>query len=947
MLSVREYALSSEDEHLFCLGVCNGPIILQLMPLTSGTKIGVYEVSSLLGVGGMGEVYRSRDSKLGRQVALKVLPAGVAADTERLARFSREAKVLAALNHPNIASIYGLEDSGAIHALVMELVEGPTLADRIKSGPIPIDEALPIAKQICEGLEYAHERGIVHRDLKPANIKVTPEGIVKLLDFGLAKALENEVAAGDIGSSPTMTRMATQAGIILGTAAYMSPEQARGKSADRRVDIWAFGCVLYEMLTGKMAFCGETVSDTLAAIIKDPPDWSLLPAMPGRIRVLVQRCLQKDPRQRLQAIGDARISIDEVLAGAPEPTAATKVELTRASASAWRRILPWGIVTLLAAGLLFSLRALRESSSSSARKPVMLSLFIPAEQKLEVQNGPAFAVSPDGSRIAYVTAESGALTGQLYMRELDKSVSVALEGAAQVADPFFSPDGQWIGFFGDGKLKKVSVRGGAPVDLASAAGYRGGSWGEDGTIVFPTRFTSPLYRVPAAGGTTQTVTHLDAGRLETTHRWPQILPGGKSVLFTASSNNNFFGQATVQAASLATGASKILVENASFGRYLPGGYLAYFSQGTCFVAPFDAQALKITGAAIPVLQGVDFDVSNGAVQFGFSDNGMAVYTTGSAAKQNLDMSLIDRKGIGTLLLKSSPDATSPRLSPDGKKIAFERSVGGIWVYDIARGTTTPITLRSGAANFPIWSHDGQYLTYSYTAGAHAGVGESLFRRRADGSGDEEQLTPDGPLSSYPSSWSPDGTVLAFVRISPIDGACCDIWTLRMGENGKPEEPRLFADASRVTSVALAEPEFSPDGHWLAYSSAESGVAQIYVVPFPGPGGKWQISADGGAEPRWSRNGHELFYINSGQLVAVTYAVAKNSFQAGKPEVLFESRFEMRAPYSSFDVAGDGQHFVAFQFDGAKSVARAAPTVVLNWLDEVRRQVAAGQSTAPR
>src|SRR5271154_7003209 len=431
------------------------------MALLTGTRLGPYEILAPIGAGGMGEVYRARDAKLARDVALKVLPEAFARDAERMARFQREAKLLAALNHPNIASIYGLEDSGAVHALVMELVEGPTLADRIKVGAIPIDEALPIAKQICEGLEYAHERGIIHRDLKPANIKVTPEGTVKLLDFGLAKALENEVAAEDIGSSPTMTRMATQAGIILGTAAYMSPEQARGKSADRRVDIWAFGCVLYEMLTGKMAFCGETVSDPLAAIIKDPPDWSQLPAnTPGRISVLVQRCLQKDPRQRLQAIGDARISIDEVLAGAPEPSAAANLVPTQFATPAWRRILPWGIAVLLAAGLLFSLRELRESTSSSARKPVVLSLSIPSEQKLEVQNGPAFAVSPDGARIAYVTQESGALTGQLYVRELDKSVPIALEGAGQVADPFFSPDSQWIGFFGDGKLKKVSVRGG-------------------------------------------------------------------------------------------------------------------------------------------------------------------------------------------------------------------------------------------------------------------------------------------------------------------------------------------------------------------------------------------------------------------------------------------------------------------------------------------------------
>jgi serine/threonine protein kinase len=919
------------------------------MPLASGTKIGFYEVNSLLGVGGMGEVYRSRDSKLSRQVALKVLPAGVAADPERLTRFSREAILLAALNHPNIAAIYGLEDSGAIHALVMELVEGPTLADRIKSGPISIEETLPIAKQICEALEYAHERGIVHRDLKPANVKVTPQDTVKVLDFGLAKALENEAASADIGSSPTMSHMATQAGMILGTAAYMSPEQARGKSADRRADIWAFGCVLYEMLTGKMAFSGETVSDTLAAVIKDPPNWSLLPAnTPGRLRVLVQRCLQKEPRQRLQAIGDARISIDELLAGAPEPSPSTTLAAapTQPPVAKWRSILPWGLAALLAAALLFSIRAFRESSNSSSHNAIELSLFIPTDQTLETLNGPAFAVSPDGSRIAYVLQQSGAYSGQLYLRELDKSTPTALEGATLAAGPFFSPDGQWLGFFADGKLKKVSVHGGAPIDLAISPGYRGAAWSPDNTIIFPTRFTSPLYRIPATGGSPQEFTHLDSARLETTHRWPQFLPDGKSVLFTASSNNNFFGQATVQAASIATGAAKILVENATFGRYLPGGYLAYFSQGTCFVAPFDAQALKITGAAIPVLQGIDLDVSNGGVQFAVSNNGMAIYLSGSASRQNLNIALFDRQGVSSVLVKSSPDATSPRLSPDGKKIAFERAVGGIWVYDLVRGTTSPITLKTGAANFPIWSPDGQYLTYSYTTSAHTGVGESIYRRRVDGSGEEEQLTPNSPLSSYPSSWSPDGKILSFVRTSATDGACCDIWTLRMGEDGKPEAPQLFADTSRVTAVSLSEPEFSPDGHWLAYGSAESGTTQIYVVPFPGPGGKWQISTDGGAEPRWSRNGHELFYIRAGQLLAVPYSFDKNSFQAGKPQQLFDSRFEMRAPYSSFDATADGQHFVAFQFEGGKPAARSEPTVVLNWLDAVRRQVAAGQSTAP-
>ena len=870
------------------------------MPLSSGTKIGVYEVSSLLGVGGMGEVYRSRDSKLSRQAALKVLPSGVAADTERLTRFRREATLLAALNHPNIAAIYGFEDSGTTHALVMELVEGPTLADRIKTGRISIEETLPIAKQICEALEYAHERGIVHRDLKPANIKVTSDDTVKVLDFGLAKVLENEPAPGDIGSSPTMTRMATQAGIILGTAAYMSPEQARGKSADRRADIWAFGCVLYEMLTGKMAFCGETVSDTLAAVIKDPPDWSLLPAQtPGRLRVLVQRCLQKDPRQRLQAIGDARISIDEVLGGAPEPPAAS-IAVAPSPAPTWQRLLPWTIAALLAVALLVAILTLRPSANSSMQKPIELTLALPAEQKLALINGPSFVLSPDGSRIAYVANQAGVDTGQLYVRDLEHSSPIALEGAALASAPFFSPDGQWIGFFADGKLKKVSVHGGAPIELATAPGSRGGTWNQDDTIVFTTAFTSPLYRIPAAGGTPQQVTHLDSARIETTHRWPQFLPGGKAFLFTASANNNFFGQGSVQAASLATGQAKVLVENAMFGRYLPGGYLAYFSQGTYFVAPFDVNALKLTGPAIPVLPSVDSDISNGGVQFSASDNGTAIYMSGSASKQNLNVALIDRQGNGAVLVKGSPDSTSPRVSPDGKKIAFERAVGGIWVYDMVRGTTTPLTLKSGSANFPIWSPDGQYITYSYSGGAHTGAGETIYRVRADGSGAEEQLTPNDPLSSYPASWSPDGKTLAFDRTSQKGGGCCDMWTLHLADNGQPEAPQRFRDDTRVTAVSLPDPQFSPDGRWIAFSSADSGASQIYVVPFPGPGGKWQVSTDGGAEPRWSKTGHELFFLHNTAVLSVSYAVQGNSFQAGIPKILFESKIEMRAPYTSFD-----------------------------------------------
>jgi serine/threonine protein kinase/Tol biopolymer transport system component len=915
------------------------------MPLTSGTKIGSYEIGSLLGVGGMGEVYRSRDSKLGREVALKVLPSSVAADPGRLARFSREAKLLAALNHPNIAAIYGLEDSGGSYALVMELVEGPTLADSIKAGRIPSDEALPIAKQICEAFEYAHDRGIVHRDLKPANVKVTREDTVKVLDFGLAKALENEATSADISSSPTMSRLATQAGIILGTAAYMSPEQARGKSVDRRADIWAFGCVLYEMLTGKMAFDGETVSDTLAAVIKENPDWDQLPASTStRIRVLVQRCLQKDPRQRLQAIGDARIVIDEVLSGAPETGPVVQQIVKAPAVPAWRRFLPWGIAAALALAVLLSLFSLRQASHPSENHLLLLSLSIPSDQKLDTMNGPAFAISPDGSRIAYVTGGPG--SGQvyhLYLREMDKRDAMLLEGAGSAASPFFSPDGQWIGFFSEGKLKKISVRGGAPVSLCDVGAYRGAAWGDNDTIVFPTQYTSALYRIPAAGGTAQAATHLNSNRGETTQRWPQFLPDSKTVLFTASSNNNFYGNATVAAASLDTGEPKVLVENAYYGRYLPGGYLAYVSQGTLFVAPFDAQALKLTGTAIPVLQGIDADLSNGGVQFAVADNGMAMYSAGGTSNQNLNLVLLDRNHNSTVLLKEAGDFSSPRFSPDGKKIAFEKGAGGVWVYDIERGTTSAVTTVA-AANYPVWTPDGQRLAYSYVpSGAGKPHGQRIFWKRADGTGEEEPLIPEIIQNSYTSSWTPDGKTLVYMHSNEKNHSCCDVWTVTLDQNGKPQEPHAFLEMTTDRTFGTRMPEVSPDGRWLAYASGESGLPQIYVVPFPSGEGKWQISPNGGVEPHWSRTGHELFYSKAGSLVVVPYTAVKNSFHAGTPQEISQSTIEMRAPYTSYDVAPDGQHFVAFQFPGGRSAVSLEPTVAINWLEEVRRLVASGQS----
>jgi len=903
----------------------------------------------------MGEVYRARDAKLGRDVALKVLPADFARDPQRMARFEREAQLLAALNHPNIAAIYGLEESVETRALVMELVEGATLSERIARGSLPVGEALPVALDMARALEFAHERGIIHRDLKPANIKITTDGAAKVLDFGLAKAVEGDSSSADVASSPTMSRMATQAGMILGTAAYMSPEQARGRPADRRADIWAFGCVLFEMLSGRQPFSGDTVSDALASVIKDPADWTQLPAdTPPRLRELLQRCLQKDSRQRLQAIGDARITLEEILAGSKGSSdaipavvsqqPATQVLPPQPATPAWRTILPWTLAAVFALALVVAIAA-SQRGRTAAQRTVNLSLLIPDERNLDVTNGPAVVLSPDGSRVAYALFDAKNGTGQLYVRELDQPAAVLLEGTSVAATPFFSPDSQWIAFFSDTTLKKVSVRGGAPVELCPILAARGGDWGADGNIILTTAFTVPLFRIPASGGSLQEVTHLDKKRAEITHRWPQILPGGKAVLFTASADNNFFGHATVSVAPLDSGVPKVLVENAYFGRYLPGGYLTYVSQGTLFMAPFDAPSLSLAGAAIPVLKGIDADPSNGSGQISFSADGSAAYIIGNLANRPLNIVQLDRKGNTTVLLKDQPDAAAPRLSPDGKKVAFQKGSGGIWIYDIARGSTYQVTSEA-AANYPLWTPDGQRITYTRAFTTDKNSGLRIYWKRADGTGQEEALTSGSVPNAFATSWSPDGKTLAFFQLAR-DGACCEIWTMTLDENGKPQPAKPFLAASQGKS-SYSLPMISPDGHWLAYNSSESGSPQIYVVRFPDQGAKVQVSTVGGVEPVWSRSGHELFYqlfgASSG-VMSVPYTIEKGEFQAGKPEPAFSGEFEMRLPLLSYDVTPDASRAVVFQFSGGRQ--SAPPTIVLNWLAQARQAVAAGQSTAPK
>jgi serine/threonine protein kinase/Tol biopolymer transport system component len=894
------------------------------MARSPGSHVGPYEILSAIGAGGMGEVYRARDAKLGRDVAIKILPEAFARDAERMARFQREAKVLASLNHPNIASIYGLEDSGATHALVMELIEGPTLADLIKSGPIPIDEALRIAKQITEALEYAHERGIVHRDLKPANVKVTNDDAVKVLDFGLAKAIEGDAASIDIATSPTMSRMATLAGVLLGTAAYMSPEQAKGKSVDRRADIWAFGCVLYEMLAGKMAFRGESVTDTLAAVIKEEPDWSQLPAMtPIRVRVLLQRCLQKDPRQRLRDIGDARISLDEVPAGAPDPSPAGTAGI---SALVWRRALIVGSGTLLLGATVGSVATwvLKPSPSEPPQSITRMVIDLPAGQQLSsLDRGPAVAISPDGTQLAYVATQGG--TQQIYLRAMDRLDAKPIPGTEGAIQPFFSPDSQWMGFFDGGKLMKIPVTGGVPLTLCNAVALYGASWSDRGVIGFVPSLTSTLQEVSDAGGAPQPLTRFEKG--ENSHRWPEFLPGGTAVLFGASTISSSWTNAEVAVQTVGTGERSNLAQGGFSPHYAPSGHLIYAQGGRLMGVPFDTQRLAVTGAAVPVVEDVLQFTNTGAAQYSSSTAGTLVYVPGGAQSAQRRLVWVGRNGVEQALPSSPRAYRYPRLSPDGRRVALgiEGSEIDIWVYDLARDALTRLTFQGGFNLLGAWAPDGKRIAFGSTKEGP----QNLFWQMADGSGEMERLG-SSEYAQTPISWSPDGQLLAFVETNPTTGY--DIWVLRMSDHRA--EPFLR------TPFAESSPRFSPDGRWLAYVSDESGRFEIYVRPYPGPGGKWQVSTEGGTEPVWNRNGRELFYRNGDKMMAADIST-ESGFAAGKPRMLFQGKYvPTPATSANYDVSPDGQRFLMLK----PSEQEAAPTqidVVLNWFEELKRRVPVG------
>jgi serine/threonine protein kinase/Tol biopolymer transport system component len=807
----------------------------------------------------MGEVYRARDTKLDRQVAIKVLPPSFAQDPERLARFEREAKVLASLNHPNIAQIYGVED----RALVMELVEGQTL-----QGALPLEAALRYAGQIADALETAHEKNIIHRDLKPANIMVTPAGVVKVLDFGLAAVAQSSDPSNP-ANSPTLTISPTRAGMILGTAGYMSPEQARGKAVDKRADIWAFGVVLYEMLTGKQLFAGETVSDTLAQVLTKEPDWEQVPAKVWR---LLEACLQKDPKQRLQAIGDWRFLLTDVQ------------QLQVAAPS--RSRLGW----IAAMGLLAAVTAIAGIGWWRAARPMSHSLIRISTELVSVpgnandyqlddtivgsgQPGTFLTISPDGTRLALQVFDPTAREFLLASRRLDESRFTPIPGTERPASPFFSPDGQWIAFLGNGKLRKIPAQGGAPVVLCSAENFASGAWGDDGNIIAALRAQGGLSRISSEGGTPAAVTELAEG--ETMHRWPQVLPGSDAVLFTAYTGGGP-EDANIDALSFKTHQRKTLVRGGEMARYVAGqngeGYLVYLHQSALLAVAFDPGKLAISGTAQPILDDVRAIGQTYRGDFDVSRSGTLVYLGGSGEPERW-IFWLDPTG------KTEPLHSAPGLynglefSPDGKRLVF--GMGDVlanedlWIRDLERNTSVRLTSLGGVSTSPLWSPDGKYILFVHTPN------NGIYRVRADGAGEPQRLAK---VEGFPSSISPDGKRVAFATGNPFTAMQVSTAPLE----GTAEHPLLGKVEPFLRASGFPMPAFSPDGRWLAYSSSETGTPEIYVQPYPGPGGKVAISSGGGGFPVWSPNTHQLFFIARRGIMVADYTATGDSFTPESP-----------------------------------------------------------------
>ena len=872
------------------------------MPLAPGARRGPYEITAKIGAGGMGEVYRARDTKLDRDVALKILPEAFASDPERLARFEREAKTLAALNHPHIAHIHGVEESDGVRALVLEFVDGPTLADRIAQGPIPINEALTIARQIAEALEAAHEQGIIHRDLKPANIKVRTDGTVKVLDFGLAKALEPTSAGTvDATASPTITSPAlmTGVGVILGTAAYMSPEQARGQPINKRTDIWAFGCVLFEMITGRMVFPGATISDTIAAVLERSPDWTALPPVtPPPVRHVLARCLEKDPKLRWRDIGDVRIELDDAAAWRPQ-TDSTSAKTSRTGERA-----AWALLAALTAAV------------AAVVTPVSRTSPVPAEIRFNVlfprgvtADFAQLAISPDGQQIV-VSPSFGQGPSPLWLRPLASTSGRLLTGTEGAGFPFWSPDGRSIGFFADQKLKRLDVNSQAIQILADAPVARGGAWQTDGTILFAPNASGPLFRVPATGGQATAATQLEIGQND--HRAPFILPDGTHFLYYARGAPQVRG---VHVAGLDGTETKRLLDADGAAVYAPSGHLLFARQGELLAQSFDATRLALDGEAFRVADSVSVNPGISLASLSASASGPIAYGTDSIRRTQF--AWFDRSGrrLETVGPPDQRSMANPSLSPDGNRLTFSRVVGGnwdIWLIDM-QGAVSKLTSALSLDWNPVWSPDGRQIFYQSNA-------SSIYSRSVS-DGTPEQAVLSERTMIYPSAVSPNGSVLLYTRAT---GPSTDLWYVSLGAD---RTPHPFTQ----TAFSERDGQFSPDGKWVAYQSNEGGHDEIYLQPFPGPGDRIQVSAGGGQQVRWARNGSELFYIAADQRltsVRVTFG-ANGKPVRGTPLPLFRTEFDISfMARQQYVVSPDGERFLINAATDA--IDPPSITLILNW-----------------
>ena len=887
------------------------------MQVKPGSRLGSYEITAELGAGGMGRVYRARDTRLGREVAIKIVHPHLARDPEHIRRFRQEAESLAAVAHPNVATVYQFEETDAFFYLVMELVPGDTLLDRLTHGPFTLRETLVIASQVAAAIEVAHEKSIIHRDLKPANIKITSDGVVKVLDFGLAKMLRGESSGASVMS--TAARL-TQEGTILGTVAYMSPEQTRGRAVDRRTDIWAFGCVMFEMLSSRQAFAGDTAMDTMANVLEREPRWALLPEeTPASIRRLIGRCLEKDLSRRLRDIGDARLDIDEALSEESAP--ATRPAGARGEA----RTLVRTIAALGMAGGIGALAAmgLMRTRAAPAGLAVQFVVPLPASAQLANLDFPAVAVSPDGSLIAYVASAGG--RPQLFIRPLQSLDARALPQTEDAISPFFSPDGRWLGFFSGGQLKKVPVAGGIPTVVCDAQVGFGATWGSNDVIVFAAATGTGLSRVPAAGGTATPATTLNVDDGEFSHRWPDLLPDGDTVLFTVGKIGSW-DDAQIVAQSLSSGRRTVLIDGGTSPRYVRTGHLVYARGGDLMAVPFDRATLDVRGAPVRVIERVLQSV-DGAAQVSVSAAGHLVYAAGRFGAADRQLISVDRSGAVIPLAAPVQPYAAPRVSPDGQQliVAVMGSVDSLWRYEIAQGRLTQFAFE-GSNAFPVWAPNGRRLAFSST---RAGV-LNLFVQTLDTNVPPERVTPS-ESAQVPGSWSPDEQMLVYVERHPNTGR--DIWILPTSGDRTPY-------SFLTTDFDESSPRASPNGSIIAYVSNESGRNEVYLRPLRGPLPVQRVSGAGGTEPVWAPSGRELFYRNGDELMSV--AIDPATSRVGAATTVFRGSFVPgTVDYSNYDVTPDGLRFVM-----VREIDRGQPgelRAILNWLSSLAATVTARPS----